>query len=116
MTRFTLVSTLALLLAVATPAQSYFLTCSEFRAAVLTGDRDLLFITSGYAAGAVDFYAGLSCFAGTRQCSCLVDLFQNQAGPLGAESARQINRFIAEGNGNSSAWAAIIAAAQVLCP
>lgn len=106
---------LAFVLIGATTAHAYTLTCNEYRSLVLSGDPAAAYVTSGYASGAVDFYAGLACFVGQSNCECLQNVFVRQPSALGGEVARQISRYIANGNGNSSAWAPMVDAARVIC-
>jgi hypothetical protein len=102
--------TLAAALAAAAPASAYFLTCNEYRLAVISGDERLGAIAFGQAFGVSDMLATLLCFAGDRRCGCLQNL-TDRAGDYGGA----VGRLIARCPANSPAVGQIFNAALEVC-
>ena len=80
--------TLALTAAFVQPASAFFITCSEYRAAILSGDDLILGGAIGHSFGTADMLAGLLCFVNDRRCRCLSNL---DAGDFGGAIGRAIS-------------------------
>lgn len=108
--------TLALVLLVPSLAHSYAYTCDEAAFYGVNGSPQTQGAIVGHAFGVVDFLAGLQCFVGNPQCSCLSNLITNRAGDFGGEYGRLLAKCIRDGQGADPVFGVVMRAARTFCP
>lgn len=107
---------LALVLLVPSFAHSYAYTCDEAAFYAVNGTPQTQGSIVGHAFGVVDFLAGLQCFVGNPQCSCLSNLVTNRAGDFGGEYGRRLAQCVRNGQGDDPVFGVVLNAARVFCP
>lgn len=106
---------LALMISVPSIAYPYAYTCSEAAFYGVNGTPQTQGAIVGHAFGVVDFLAGLQCYVGNPQCSCLANLITNRAGDFGGEYGRLLAQCIRNGEGDSPVFGVVLRAARTFC-
>ncbi len=107
---------LALVLLVPSRAHSYAYTCDEAAFYGANGSPSTQGAIVGHAFGVVDFLAGLQCFVGNPQCSCLSNLVSDRPGDFGGEYGRQLAQCVRNGQGSDPVFGVVLRAARTFCP
>lgn len=109
------IAALILVLAAASPASAYYLTCSRAASLILEGTDQQQGIAAGHSTGVIDVYAGLICLVGGRTCSCLSNMFVNRVSDYSAAMAAEINACLRT-NPDEPAFGPALRAAKRVCP
>lgn len=111
----TLAAVLALV-AIPTRAFSYAYTCDEAAFYLENGTSQSQGAVIGHSFGVIDLLAGLQCYVGNPQCSCLANLVTNRPGDLGGEYGRRLRQCINAGQGNNPVFGVVMNTARAFCP